>query len=355
MHRLRALALFSKTIFFCGLPLAASLLTFPARGAAPAAGASAGTALPSGAGAVWIAAVPVHSAPPGSDSAPPDEDDGADIAADEEEGPSLGPSDGSSEREPSESADTGPPFSLSSRGSASSRGESALELVSRVPIGGGFRAAAGAGAAGGGTSPLRWSLLGGAALDAESVSLDLLLRVLWKQAGASLLSGRGELRWTPSFGALVLTAEGTRLTLDATGAPLMEPALALSTAALGAELQWKVTGAVSLVLRASGGFSDLSTRAAPREVLWLLPGSRAGQWPQRLAGGAGLLWSGGPWTARCDLSYALPANGGSAAEAQISLERIIGRFALGLEAAASRMKPGGQWLGRAALEVRFGG
>jgi hypothetical protein len=245
------------------------------------------------------------------------------------------------------------PLTVTSRGAASSRGEASLELLAQAPAGP-LLLRFGPGVTSAAQGPPRVAALLGAST-AEG-GLDLLLRLLPAQSGASLAAARFEARSAAGSWEAGLVLEAARLSLAAGALPARTPALSLTTAAATGEGVRALAGGVSLALHLSGGLCALSTTGAGRPSLWLLPGARAGQWPQRGAAGVAARLERPGWSARLDATASLPAAaGGSALELALSLERQWTRFGLVVEVAGTRLQPEGTWLGRLALELRWEG
>ena len=280
-------------------------------------------------------------------------------AAEEEEGPELAPdaSPAPGESGRGESGDGGeaserPGFEVASRASVSSRGEAGLDLLSRIPLRS-LRLLAGTGAARAVQGPARGSALLGVEVTGEATSGELLLRFLPSQAGAALVAGRAEDRHDHAPWAGGLSVEAARFTLAPGSAPAL-PGLSLTSALVALELQYQLPAGFALLARGAAGLSRLSTTAPARELLWQVPGTRAGQWPQRAAAGVGLRLEEATWGGQVLVTYELPAApGGSAVELGAAAEHRWSRLAVGVELAAARQGPAGVWISRAALEMRW--
>ena len=193
----------------------------------------------------------------------------------------------------------------------------------------------------------------GVEVPGDGAAGELLLRYLPAQAGVSLAAGRAEVRQGSAPWTVGLSVEAARFSLAPGTAPV-PTGLELSSAVVGAEVQYQLPAGFALQARGAAGLCRLSTGAAAREFLWQVPGARAGQWPQRAAAGGGLRVEQATWSGQVLVTYELPAApGGSAVEVGVAAERRWSWWALGVEGAASRQGPGGRWIERAVLEVRW--
>lgn len=333
---------------FWPICLSAALLSWPA--GAARGGGPAGTADESRSG-------------PGAVQTGPAADQGEPASAEDDEGPQEGPQDqpGASsapdESGRGESGDAGesperPGFEVAARASVSSRGEAALDLLARVPLRS-LRLLAGTGGARAVQGPARGSALLGVEVPGESTSGELLLRFLPSQAGAALVAGRAEVRQDHAPWAGGLSVEAARFTLAPGTAPALA-GLSLTSALVTLEVQYQLPAGFALQARGSAGLCRLSTPAAAREFLWQVPGTHAGQWPQRAAAGVGLRLEEAAWGGQVLVTYELPAaSGTSAVEFGASAERRWTRLGVGVELAAARQQPTGLWISRATLEVRW--
>jgi hypothetical protein len=243
-------------------------------------------------------------------------------------------------------------LTLTSRATLSTRGESSLEALARAPFGP-LVLSLGPGAIAAAQGPARMLFFVGAALPGDDRSVEALLRFLPSQSGASLLALHAEGRRAGAPWELGLSADVGRLSLSAQAAPARAQALSLTSASASAEALRAAGLGLSLGLHGALGLCALSTAGAARPSLWLSPGTRAGQWPQRAAAGVVARLEQPGWAARLDAAYVLPAGAGRAFELTLSGERQWSAVSIGLEVAFARQSPEGVWLGRIALEVRW--